>query len=244
MARGSRSTPLAGDWRPPTTLGRSSSGTPKRPQPIGAALRSRTRFVSAADALQRRRPPSPRQRPRRHDVDQRPDRRLAPHRMQPRHGRALLRRASSVARIDRDAGVVLLMRPSLAPGGQHNHWLAVAVPIALSTLAGCGGGDRFELTLRARDAVGSREDPQCSLRGPVRSPRRSHCRRTSARACSTSGEHSGGRRMAGGRSIKLETCSGSAPNRSRTTSSAAVRRSCTRAYGTQRRCRLATSHSS
>ena len=53
------------------------------------------------------------------------------------------------------------MRPILAPGGQHNHWLAIAVSIALSTLACCGGGDRFELTLRARDAVGSREDPQC-----------------------------------------------------------------------------------
>jgi hypothetical protein len=53
------------------------------------------------------------------------------------------------------------MMPILAPGGQRKHWLAVAVPIALTTLACCGGGDRFELTLRARDAVGSREDPQC-----------------------------------------------------------------------------------
>lgn len=53
------------------------------------------------------------------------------------------------------------MRLSLAPGGRHHAWLVVAVPIALTTLACSGSGGSFELTLRTRDAVGSREDPQC-----------------------------------------------------------------------------------
>jgi hypothetical protein len=73
------------------------------------------------------------------------------------------------------------MRPILAPGGQHNRWLAVAVSIALSTLACCGGGDRIDLTLRARDADGLSEDPKCIYGN--QSVRRDESLRSDIRTC-------------------------------------------------------------
>ena len=54
-----------------------------------------------------------------------------------------------------------MTRPGAAGSWRRHHLLAVTVPIALSTLTCCGAGERFELTLRARDAKGPTEQPAC-----------------------------------------------------------------------------------
>lgn len=80
---------------------------------------------------------------------------LATSRLQPRHRRALARRSCSVPWGNRHSCVMSMMLPIGRPRVRRSLSLVGVLMVAVSVLASCGGADKFELTLRARDDDGS-----------------------------------------------------------------------------------------